>query len=46
MSPEVAAIHVVKAMRHNRFRIDFPRPFSWALKTLHLLPDWLIYRGK
>jgi short-subunit dehydrogenase len=46
MSPEVAAKHVVKSMRHNRFRTDFPRPFSWALKTLYLLPDWLIYRGR
>jgi NADP-dependent 3-hydroxy acid dehydrogenase YdfG len=32
MSPEVAAKHVVKAMRHNRFRTDFPHPFHGCSK--------------
>ncbi len=46
MSPETAADHVLKAMEHRRFRTDFPRPFSWAIKALALLPDWLVYRFK
>ncbi|MBQ4824596.1 SDR family NAD(P)-dependent oxidoreductase [Leisingera sp. HS039] len=46
MEPEEAARHVVAAMRSRRFRTDFPRPFSYAIKALHLLPDWLVYRGK
>ncbi|PYG28778.1 hypothetical protein C8N36_1101, partial [Pelagimonas varians] len=46
MSPETAAGYVLKAMRSRRFRTDFPRPFSWVIKALHVLPDWMIYRGK
>ncbi|MBO9478419.1 SDR family NAD(P)-dependent oxidoreductase [Shimia sp. R11_0] len=46
MTPDEAAEHVLRAMRGRRFRTDFPRPFSWALKLLHILPDWMIYRGK
>lgn len=46
MSPEDAATQVLKAMKHTRFRHDFPRPFSWVIKALHLLPDWIVYRGR
>ncbi|MDA5558291.1 SDR family NAD(P)-dependent oxidoreductase [Shimia sp. MMG029] len=46
MTPEQAAGHVIKAMHGRRFRTDFPRPFSWAIRALTFLPDWLIYRGK
>ncbi|WP_323780410.1 SDR family NAD(P)-dependent oxidoreductase [Leisingera sp.] len=46
MDPEDAAGHVVAAMQSHRFRTDFPRPFSYAIKALDLLPDWLVYRGK
>ncbi|MBY6058915.1 SDR family NAD(P)-dependent oxidoreductase [Leisingera daeponensis] len=46
MTPEAAAGHVVDAMRTRRFRTDFPRPFSYAIKAFSLLPDWLVYRGK
>lgn len=46
MSAETAAEHVLRAMQTRRFRTDFPRPFSWAIKALTLLPDWLVYRGK
>lgn len=46
MSPDRAAEHVVNAMRSHRFRTDFPRPFCWAIKLLHVLPDWLVYRGR
>lgn len=46
MTPEQAARHVITAMQSNRFRTDFPRPFSWALKLFGLLPDLLVYRGR
>ncbi len=46
MESEEAAQHVVRAMQSKRFRTDFPRPFSWAIRLYHYLPDWLVYRGK
>ena len=46
MTPQDAASRVLAAMRSRRFRTDFPRPFSWALKLYGLLPDLLLYRGK
>ena len=46
MSPERAAQHVFQAMQARRFRTDFPRPFSWIIRTLGLLPDIAVYRGK
>lgn len=45
MSPEDAAEQVLKAMNRSRFRTDFPRPFSWGLKLLDLMPDWIVFRG-
>ncbi len=46
MSAGDAADRVVQAMRSTRFRTDFPRPFSWVMKSLQFLPDLLVYRGK
>ena len=46
MEPEQAAARVLKAMRSRHFRTDFPAPFSWAIRALDLLPDWLVYRGR
>ena len=46
MQAENAAARVVQAMRSERFRTDFPRPFSWVMKSLQFLPDLLVYRGK
>ncbi len=46
MTAEEAADHVLRAVQRRRFRTDFPRPFSWAIKALAILPDWLIYRFK
>ncbi|NIZ12811.1 SDR family oxidoreductase [Phaeobacter sp. HF9A] len=46
MTPEDAADRVIKAMSKRRFRTDFPAPFSWAIRALAMLPDWLVYRGK
>ena len=46
MTPVQAARHVIKAMQKNRFRTDFPAPFSWLIRLIDLLPDVLVYRGK
>lgn len=46
MTAEDAASRVIKAMSRRRFRTDFPAPFSWVVRLLDYLPDWLIYRGK
>lgn len=44
MAPADAAQRVVKAMRSRRFRTDFPVPFSWVIRLIDYLPDWLVYR--
>ena len=46
MTPESAAERVLLAMTKRRFRTDFPAPFSWAIRTLEYLPDFLVYRGR
>ncbi|GAA6182521.1 SDR family NAD(P)-dependent oxidoreductase [Shimia sp. NS0008-38b] len=46
MTPDQAAGHVVRAMSKRRFRTDFPRPFSWVLRVVQYMPDWVVYRGK
>ncbi|MEQ9695893.1 SDR family NAD(P)-dependent oxidoreductase [Shimia sp. SDUM112013] len=46
MTPEAAATRVRKAMEKRRFRTDFPAPFSWVIRTIDLLPDFIVYRGK
>ncbi|WP_171101681.1 MULTISPECIES: SDR family oxidoreductase [unclassified Ruegeria] len=46
MTPEDAASRVIKAMARRRFRTDFPAPFSWVIRVIDYLPDWLVYRGK
>lgn len=46
MDVEDAGTRALHAMRKTRFRTDFPRPFSWVMKGLSFLPDWVVYRGK
>lgn len=46
MEPQQAAHHVMRAIRHRRFRTDFPAPFSWVIRAIGILPDWLIWGGK
>lgn len=46
MTPEDAANRVLRAMSRRRFRTDFPAPFSWAIRFLDYVPDFLVYRGK
>lgn len=44
MTPEAAAQRVIRAMRSSRFCTDFPAPFSWLIRGLAYLPDFLVYR--
>ncbi len=44
MTPEDAAERVLKAMRKRRFRTDFPAPFSWFIRSLQYLPDFIVHR--
>lgn len=46
MTPEKAASHVIKAIRKGQFRTDFPAPFSWSIRALAILPDFIVWRGK
>lgn len=46
MTAEKAASQVIRAIRKRRFRTDFPAPFSWFIRALAVLPDFLIWRGK
>ncbi len=46
MEPAQAARHVVRVIRQRRFRTDFPAPFSWVIRVIGILPDWMIWRGK
>lgn len=46
MTPQTAAGHIMRAMQSNRFRTDFPAPFSWLIRSLVYLPDIILYRGK
>ena len=43
MSPEVAAEHVLKAMRASRFETAFPKPFAWLFSLARFTPRalWL-----
>ena len=44
MTPEVAAGHVVQAMRRGKFRTAFPYPFAGVFRLLRLLPDGWVRR--
>ncbi|NDR59263.1 SDR family NAD(P)-dependent oxidoreductase [Aliiruegeria sabulilitoris] len=44
MSPDQAARHVVRAMLSRRFRTDFPAPFSWVMRAIQFLPDFVAFR--
>lgn len=46
MTPEEAANRVIKAIRKRKFRTDFPAPFSWFIRALAILPDFIVWRGK
>lgn len=45
MEPDEAARRVVRALQSERFRTDFPAPFSWLMRSLRCVPDWLFFLG-
>ncbi|MFK7878528.1 SDR family NAD(P)-dependent oxidoreductase [Roseobacter sp.] len=44
MTPEAAAEEMFKQMNTKRFKVSFPRVFSWVFRGSQFLPDWLYYR--
>ncbi|MDW3224120.1 MAG: SDR family NAD(P)-dependent oxidoreductase [Paracoccaceae bacterium] len=44
MTPEEAAEQMFKQMNTDRFKVSFPRVFSWVFRGSQFLPDWLYYR--
>ncbi|MEX0282023.1 MAG: SDR family NAD(P)-dependent oxidoreductase [Arenibacterium sp.] len=44
MEPEDAAQAMFEHMNTDRFKISFPRPFSWLFRLSTLLPDSLYFR--
>ena len=44
LTPINAAKHVIKGMRKNTFRYDFPWPFSGIIKLFMSLPDFIKFR--
>ena len=44
MEPEQAAQIMFDHMQTDRFKISFPRLFSWIFRLSQFLPDWLYYR--
>lgn len=44
MEPEQAAQIMFDHMQADRFKISFPRVFSWVFRGSQFLPDWLYYR--
>ncbi|WP_295311789.1 SDR family NAD(P)-dependent oxidoreductase [Roseobacter sp.] len=44
MTPEEAAGYMFRHMNSNRFKLSFPRVFSWVFRGSQFLPDWLYFR--
>lgn len=44
MEPEEAARIMFEHMQTDRFKISFPRLFSWVFRGSQFLPDWLYFR--
>ncbi len=44
MTPEEAADYMFRHMNSNRFKLSFPRVFSWVFRGSQFLPDWLYFR--
>ncbi|WP_298841629.1 SDR family oxidoreductase [uncultured Roseobacter sp.] len=44
MTPEEAADYMFRHMETRRFKLSFPRVFSWVFRGSQLLPDWLYFR--
>ncbi|MEP2640903.1 SDR family NAD(P)-dependent oxidoreductase [Roseobacter sp.] len=44
MTPQEAAEQMFRHMNGMRFKVSFPRLFSWVFRGSQLLPDWLYFR--
>jgi len=44
ITPELAAKRIIEGMASNRFDINFPKRFTYILKTMRILPYWLYFR--
>ena len=44
MSPQEAAEEMFDHMNTRRFKVSFPRAFSWVFRGSQFLPDWLYFR--
>lgn len=44
MEPEAAARIMFDHMQTDRFKVSFPRVFSWVFRLSQFLPDWIYYR--
>ena len=44
VSPEKAAVSIVRRLESRSFEIGFPKCFVFFMKILRLLPDWLYFR--
>ena len=44
IEPEAAARIMFDHMQTDRFKISFPRVFSWVFRLSQFLPDWIYYR--
>lgn len=44
MTPEEAARAMFAHMNTRRFKISFPRAFSWLFRLSQFMPDWMYYR--
>ncbi len=44
ITADVAAKEIVKGMAENGFDINFPKRFTYILKTLRMLPYWLYFK--
>ena len=44
MTPEEAAKAMFAHMNTRRFKVSFPRAFSWLFRLSQFMPDWMYYR--
>ncbi len=44
ISPEEAALSILKGLKQGKFEIHFPKRFTIVLKLIELLPYWIYFR--
>ena len=43
--PDKAAIAIANGLKGKAFEIHFPKVFTYMMKALSLLPDWLYFKA-